>query len=130
MPYGAVPDDVEIQKLSSAQQDALSRHNIHENVNTFLANETTPVLMGGAALVALTPIVLPILLDFIREAIAEAGTIIPDLQWSKITARILAAPFGAGGGWIVKQIIDKIVPTPTGAGFQASVEKYKEQYGQ
>jgi len=129
MPYGAVPDDVEIQKLTSAQQDALSRHNIHENVNTFLANENTPLLMGGAALVALTPIVLPILLDFIRDAMAEAGTLIPDGQWKKIRDYILAAPFGVGGGLIVKQILERIDPTPTGAGFQESVEKYKEQYG-
>jgi len=47
MAYEAVPDDVEIQKLTSAQRDALSRYKIHENINTFLANENVPVVIGG-----------------------------------------------------------------------------------
>ena len=47
MAYEAVPDDVEIQKLTSAQRDALSRYKIHENINTFLANENVPVVVGG-----------------------------------------------------------------------------------
>ena len=47
MVYEAVPDDVEIQKLTSAQRDALSRYKIHENINTFLANENVPVVVGG-----------------------------------------------------------------------------------
>ena len=47
MVYEAVPDDVEIQKLTSAQRDALSRYKIHENINTFLANENVPVVIGG-----------------------------------------------------------------------------------
>jgi hypothetical protein len=47
MAYEAVPDDVEIQKLTSAQRDALSRYKIHENINTFLGNENVPVVIGG-----------------------------------------------------------------------------------
>jgi hypothetical protein len=97
MAYGAVPDDVEIQKLTRAQQDALSRHNIHENVNTFLANENTPLLIGGAALLALTPL----LLDLVRKTLADAGTLIPDVQWEKVKS---AALLGAGGQWIVDQL--------------------------
>ena len=46
MAYEAVPDDVEIQKLTSAQRDALSRYKRHENINTFLGNENVPVLIG------------------------------------------------------------------------------------
>jgi hypothetical protein len=47
MPYEAVPIDVEIEKLTPAQRDALSRHKIHENINTFLGNENTPIVIGG-----------------------------------------------------------------------------------
>jgi len=47
MAYEAVPDDVEIQKLTAPERDALSRYKIHENINTFLANENVPVVIGG-----------------------------------------------------------------------------------
>jgi hypothetical protein len=45
--YEAVPVDVEIQKVTAAERDALSRYKIHENINTFLANENVPTVIGG-----------------------------------------------------------------------------------
>jgi hypothetical protein len=45
--YEAVPIDVEIQKVTAAERDALSRYKIHENINTILANENVPVVIGG-----------------------------------------------------------------------------------
>jgi len=45
--YEAVPIDVEIQKLTAAERDALSRYKIHENINTFLSNENVPTVIGG-----------------------------------------------------------------------------------
>jgi len=45
--YEAVPEGVEIQKVTAAQRDALSRYKIHENINTFLGNENVPVVIGG-----------------------------------------------------------------------------------
>ena len=47
MVYEAVPIDVEIQKITAAERDALSRYKIHENINTILANENVPVVIGG-----------------------------------------------------------------------------------
>jgi len=47
MTYEAVPDDVELQKVTAQERDALSRYKIHENINTFLANENVPVVIGG-----------------------------------------------------------------------------------
>jgi len=47
MVYEAVPDDVEIQKITAQERDALSRYKIHENINTILANENVPVVIGG-----------------------------------------------------------------------------------
>jgi len=45
--YEAVPIEVELQKVTAAERDALSRYKIHENINTFLANENVPVVIGG-----------------------------------------------------------------------------------
>ena len=47
MVFAVVPDDVDIIKLTIGQRDALSRHKIHENINTFLGNENTPIVIGG-----------------------------------------------------------------------------------
>ena len=47
MVYEAVPIDVELQKVTAAERDALSRYKIHENINTFLANENVPTVIGG-----------------------------------------------------------------------------------
>jgi len=47
MAYEAVPEGVEIQKLTATERDALSRYKIHENINTLLANENVPVVIGG-----------------------------------------------------------------------------------
>jgi len=85
--YGAVPDDVEIQKLTRAQQNALSRHNLHENINTFLGNETTPLLMGGIALLA----ALPILSKLFFDSLELENIIISDQQKEKVTRGFTAA---------------------------------------
>ena len=47
MAYEAVPIEVELQKVTAAERDALSRYKIHENINTFLANENVPTVIGG-----------------------------------------------------------------------------------
>jgi hypothetical protein len=67
MAYEAVPEGVEIQKLTSAQRDALSRYKIHENINTFLGNENTPTLLGSVGLLAFTTILLDLLLKALQD---------------------------------------------------------------
>ena len=67
MAYEAVPIDVKIQKLTAAERDALSRYKIHENINTFLGNETTPLIAAGAALAIATPILIDLLLKRIAD---------------------------------------------------------------
>ena len=47
MVYEAVPEGVEIQKVTAAERDALSRYKVHENINVLLANENLPVVIGG-----------------------------------------------------------------------------------
>jgi len=78
MAYEAVPIDVEIQKLTAAERDALSRYKIHENINTFLGNEGTPKLIGGAALLASLPIIIPIILAALRKQDPQLGIKIPE----------------------------------------------------
>jgi len=98
MPYEAVPIDVEIQKLTAAERDGLSRYKTHENINTILANENTPLLIGGLALLAITPI----LFDLIRSALEDAGTIIPDVKWEEIKKGAL---LGAGPKLLSKESV-------------------------
>jgi len=93
MAYEAVPVDIEIQKVTAAERDALSRYKIHENINTILANENTPVLIGAAGLALL----LPALIDALLEAQEEALNItLTDKQKTKLVdyAQISLGPFG------------------------------------
>jgi len=67
MAYEAVPIDVEIQKLTAAERDALSRYKTHENINTLLANETTPKLIAGMALLVSAPTILGLIFDALKK---------------------------------------------------------------
>jgi len=97
--YEAVPIDVEIQKLTAAERDALSRHKIHENINTFLGNENTPVVIGS--------LIGGILIKGIIEEALE-NTDLTEIAKSKVMAASAAinpaaylwkvAQFGAEGG--------------------------------
>ena len=69
MAYEAVPIDVEIQKLTSAQRDALSRYKIHENINTLLANENVPLVIGAGVLAAFLPQLIGALLQAQEDAL-------------------------------------------------------------
>jgi len=95
MAYEAVPIDVEIQKLTAAERDALSRYKIHENINTILANENTPLLVGGVALLA----ALPILYNIFLQSLEEQNIILTDQQKDLIKKSyqisFLATPIGA-----------------------------------
>jgi len=65
--YEAVPDDVDIIKLTIGQRDALSRYKRHENINTFLANPRTPTLIAGAALLVSAPTILKLIFDALKK---------------------------------------------------------------
>jgi len=91
MVYEAVPIDVEIQKLTAAERDALSRHKIHENINTILANENTPLLIGAGVLAAF----LPGLIDMLLQAQEDALNItLTDKQKSTLISHPSLGPLG------------------------------------
>jgi len=95
MVYEAVPDDVEITKLTVGQRDALSRHRRHENINTILANENTPLLVGGVALLA----ALPILHNLFVQTLEEQNILLTDKQKELLIegykVNLLVSPLGA-----------------------------------
>jgi len=94
MTYGAVPEGVEIQKLTTAERDALSRYQIHENINTLLANENTPLLIGGVALLA----TLPILYKIFLQSLEEQNIVLTDNQKDTLKkaykVNLLVSPLG------------------------------------
>jgi hypothetical protein len=107
MAYEAVPVDVEIQKLTSAERDALSRYKIHENINTFLGNERTPTLIAGGILLVSAPTILKLIFEALAKQkpefdldIKEAG--IDYLTFTKDFAEAIFDVSGAdpfGGTW-------------------------------
>ncbi len=96
MVYEAVPEGVEIQKLTAAQRDALSRYKIHENINTFLGNENTPLLIGAAGIA----LILPALIDAFLQAQEETTNItLTDKQKADLLnfAQLSLGPVGIAG---------------------------------
>jgi len=107
MPFSLIPDGFELKKVTALQKQAVDEYFGHErrgkNVSSFLGNENTPLLIGGAALVALTPL----LLDFIRELLAEAGTLIPDVEWEKVKKGVRDSALLGGGGQLLVDFFRK-----------------------
>ena len=116
MAYEAVPEGVEIQKLTAAERDALSRYNKHENINTFLGNETTPKLIAGMALL----VSAPILLRLIFEALAKQGNGI-DLKEGAINYLAFTKDFG-------EAVLDLGGPAIGGPFFEGEAADFWEKY--
>jgi len=103
--YEAVPDDIELTKLTVGQRDALARYKRHENINTFLGNQNTPLLIGATALVAATPI----LFNLFRKAAEDQGIITDEQTWIKIYKASLLGPAG------ISQLLAEEVVKKTGS---------------
>jgi len=65
--YALVPDGFTLKKVSKAEDDAIKDHRRHENIMIFLDNETTPILIGGTGLIALTPMLLQLFYTAVEE---------------------------------------------------------------
>jgi len=93
MVYEAVPIDVELQKVTVQERDALSRYKIHENINTFLANENVPVVIGGFIAGFLG---VRLAEDIITDLESRVGKLSEDVkQGIKDTVEIKLPTFGA-----------------------------------
>ena len=102
--FEAVPDDVEITKLTIGQRDALARYKRHENINTFLGNETTPKLIFGLGLLISTPFLLKIILEAIAKQNGKLATEIGEagINWGvfskDLTEAVIEVATPGGGG--------------------------------
>ena len=80
MPYAMIPDGYSIKKVTKLQQAAVNAKRRHDNVTTFLGNETTPLLMGGVTLLA----ALPILAGLFYKSLEDQGILLTDEQKMKV----------------------------------------------
>jgi hypothetical protein len=93
MAYEAVPIDVEVQKVTAAERDALSRHKIHENINVLLANENVPIVAGGLIAGFFG---VKLAEDIITDLEARVGKLSADVkQGIKDTVKVKLPTFGA-----------------------------------
>jgi len=74
MPYALIPDGYTLKKVTDLQHRAVKDHRRHEDVKTFLDNETTPLLIGATGIIALTPLLWKLFLTKIKE---EGVTLTP-----------------------------------------------------
>ena len=106
MPYEAVPIDVELQKVTAAERDALSRDKIHENINTFLANENVPVVIGGFIAAILS---VRLAEDIITDLESRVGKVSASVKEGiKETVTKKYAVGGAPVGVSLEQIIEAL----------------------
>ena len=107
MPYAMIPDGYSIKKVTKLQQAAVNAKRRHDNVTTFLGNETTPLLMGGVTLLA----VLPILAGLFYKSLEAEGILLTDEQKMKIEVGfrglLLASP-ATGPIVLTKKIWDTV----------------------
>ena len=76
MPYALIPDGYSLKKVTKLQKQAVNEKRRHDDVVAFLNNPNTPLLMGGAGLLALTPI----LLNLFYQSLEGQNIILTDEQ--------------------------------------------------
>ena len=86
MPYALIPEGFTLKKVTKAQEDAVKDHRRHEDVKTFLDNETAPVLIGAAMVATLTPVLITVFLGLLKQQ----GVTVDDTQRAGIEAGLVA----------------------------------------
>jgi len=118
MAYEAVPIDVELQKVTAQERDALSRYKRHENINTLLANETTPKLIAGMALLVSAPTILKIIFDALAKQKPELDIDIAEVGVNYLT---FTKDFG-------EALLDLGGPAIGGPFFEGEAEDFWNKY--
>jgi len=80
MPYALVPDGYSLKQVTKLQKKAVDDKRRHDNVVAFLSNDGTPALIGGGALLALTPFVI----DALKESLESEGIVLTDQQKANV----------------------------------------------
>jgi len=75
-----IPDGYSIKKVTELQKQAVSSKRRHDNMEALLANENTPLVVGGAVLLA----ALPILSKLFFDSLELENIIISDEQKMKV----------------------------------------------
>ena len=81
MPYALIPDGYSLEKVTRLQKDAVNSKRRHDNVEALLNNPNTPLVLGGGALLAVTPL----LFNLFRKIIEDEGINLLDADWEKIS---------------------------------------------
>ena len=76
MPYALIPDGYSLKKVTKLEKQAVNDKRRHDNVVAFLSNENSPLLIGGGALLALTPF----LINTVKTLLEDEGIILTDEQ--------------------------------------------------
>ena len=76
MPYALIPDGYSLKKVTKLQKQAVNDKRRHDDVVAFLSNDGTPALLGGGALLALTPFII----DTFKSALEVENIILSDKQ--------------------------------------------------
>jgi len=69
MAYTLIPDGFTLKKVTKAQEQAVSAHRRHDNVQAFLENENAPLLIGAGALAVSLPLLIALFLEAQEEAL-------------------------------------------------------------
>jgi hypothetical protein len=80
MPYALIPDGYSLKKVTKLQKQAVNDKRRHDDVLAFLSNDGTPALLGGGALLALTPFII----DAFKSALEVENIILSDEQKTKV----------------------------------------------
>ena len=107
MPYALIPDGNTLKKVTELQKQAVSSKRRHDNMEALLANENTPLVAGGAVLLA----ALPILSKLFFDSLELENIIISDEQKMKVQTGfrglLLASP-ATGPIVLTKKIWDTV----------------------
>jgi len=96
MPYALIPEGVELKKVTKAQEQAVNAKRRHDNVQAFIENENTPLLVGAGAVVLSVPFLINLLLQAQEDTLNITLT---DKQKADLLnyAQISLGPVGIAG---------------------------------
>lgn len=102
MPYALIPDGYSLEKVTRLQKDAVNSKRRHDNVEALLNNPNTPLVLGGGALLAITPL----LFAAFRKAAEESGIVLPDVGWKEVEENWMLALGPAGiTQWLAEKVV-------------------------
>jgi len=96
MPYALIPEGFELKKVTKAQEEAVKAKRRHDNVQAFIENENTPLLVGAGAVVLSVPFLVNLLLQAQEDTLNITLT---DKQKADLLnyAQISLGPVGIAG---------------------------------